>query len=93
MPLEWMHRCDRADCTGDTDCPAFPTVSDRMAMAEAAFNEYSEADGTTFTDFVHDVMMLAIRRGVDAEKLRMLVTLAQFHASDAAAFKMPEVGQ
>ena len=44
------------DCPGDTSCAAFPTRGDRIAMAQAAFNEYGEADGTEFADFLLDVL-------------------------------------
>ena len=60
MPLEWTHeRCERPGCDGTTDCPSFPTVTDRLNMARAAYDEYAESDGTPVLDFAIDVLLLA----------------------------------
>ena len=78
MPLEWTHEtCKVKDCDSDTDCPGFPTDTDRINMARAAYvdwMEYAESDGTPLVDFVHDVMML-YRRDVEEGTLSKLVRL------------------
>ncbi len=65
MALEWTHdgqTCPLAGCAGNKDCLYFPTPEDRMNMAEAAFQEYAEADGNSFDDFCRDVQLLAEQR-------------------------------
>ncbi len=60
MPLEWTHeKCGKRRCTGTTGCPAFPTLKDRIHMAQAVYGEYAETDGTTLIDFALDVLLLA----------------------------------
>ncbi len=75
MPLEWTHEaCTSVGCRGETDCISFPTYTDRINMARAAYREYSESNDTPLADFVLDVMMLYLH---DAEEgtLAELVTL------------------
>ncbi len=57
MPLEWTHETCAEDCPGTTDCPNFPTIKDRIDMADAAYAEYSESDGTPAVDFLSDVLL------------------------------------
>jgi hypothetical protein len=68
MPLEWKHYqaiCPKKEgCSGDTACLEFPTIHDRLAMAQAAYREYSEADDTPLVDFVADVLLLAMAEGI-----------------------------
>ena len=60
MPLEWTHeKCARPGCDGTTDCAAFPTLTDRIHMATAAYEEYAESDGTSVIDFALDVLLFA----------------------------------
>jgi hypothetical protein len=60
MPLEWIHeKCGKPECDGTTDCPGFPTLTDRINMAGAAHEEYSESDGTSVIDFALDVLLFA----------------------------------
>ena|SRR2546427_392823 len=60
MPLEWTHdRCGKPACDGSTNCPGFPTIKDRINMARAAYEEYSESDGTSVIDFALDVLLFA----------------------------------
>lgn len=60
MPLEWTHeKCGKTACDGTTDCPGFPTATDRINMAGAAYEEYSESDGTSVIDFALDVLLFA----------------------------------
>lgn len=64
--LEWTHdstTCPDPDCDGDTDCDRFPTVNDRIAMAEAAYEEYAGGDGTVLSDFVLDVLLFLKSNG------------------------------
>lgn len=79
MALEWTHtKCAVAECDGSKDCPAFPTVADRVNMARAAYQEYAEADGTSLEDFGIDVLML-----VSAEDKTGLLFGAVIHAAMA----------
>ena len=81
--LEWTHeKCGRPGCTGTTECEAFPTVADRVAMVGAAYNAYAESDGTALLDFVQDVMLLAIARGVEPDTLRQLITMHERRPND-----------
>jgi hypothetical protein len=58
MPLEWTHeKCKKPACDGTTKCPGFPTVKDRISMAQAAYEEYAESDGTPVVDFALDVLL------------------------------------
>jgi hypothetical protein len=60
MALEWTHaKCAKRACDGTTNCPGFPTVHDRINMAKAAYEEYSESDGMSVIDFALDVLLLA----------------------------------
>ena len=60
MALEWTHeKCGKPACNGTTKCPGFPTVQDRIHIAKAAHDEYSESDGTSVIDFALDVLLLA----------------------------------
>lgn len=95
MSLEWTHpNCKHANCTGDKECWAFPTVADRLAMVTAAFEEYSEADGTHFLDFIQDVFLLAIHRGVEPVTLRAILDSARSsfykEAADRARVVLPD---
>jgi hypothetical protein len=71
--LEWTHDTANCplhavgECTEDTGCHAFPTNTDRIAMARAAYQAYSESDGTELSDFVHDVLLLADAEGVKTQ--------------------------
>ena len=69
MPLEWTHDdifCPQgAKCPGDTSCKSFPSILDRRAMAHAAYCEYAESDGTSFLDFIRDVLILALTENED----------------------------
>src|SRR5947209_7962021 len=63
MPLEWTHeKCRKPACDGTPDCPGFPTVEDRVRMAQAAYEEYAESDGTSVIDFALDVLLFAQSR-------------------------------
>lgn len=56
MPLEWTHeKCGKPACDGTTDCVGFPTVKD--SMAQAAYEEYAESDGSSVIDFALDVLL------------------------------------
>ena len=58
MALAWTHsKCGKPGCDGATDCPNFPTVTDRINMAQAAYEEYAEEDGTSEIDFALDVLL------------------------------------
>jgi hypothetical protein len=58
MPLEWTHEnCRQPACDSTTDCPGFPTVEDRIRMAQAAYEEYAQSDGTSVIDFALDVLL------------------------------------
>ena len=60
MPLEWTHEpCGKYGCDGTTECKYFPTITDRINMAKAAYDEYAEADGTSAIDFALDVLIFA----------------------------------
>jgi len=60
MPLQWTHeKCRKPACDGTTNCTGFPTATDRINMAEAAYGEYAESDGTTVIDFTLDVLLFA----------------------------------
>ena len=60
MPLEWTHeKCRKPACDGKTDCPGFPTIKDRINMAGAAYEEYSESDRTSVIDFALDALLFA----------------------------------
>jgi hypothetical protein len=60
MPLEWTHeKCGKPACNGTTKCPGFPTVTDRINMAGAAYQEYAESDGMSAIDFALDVLLFA----------------------------------
>jgi hypothetical protein len=60
MPLEWTHeKCRKPACDGTTNCPGFPTVTDRINMAGAAYEEYSESDGASVIAFTLDVLLFA----------------------------------
>jgi hypothetical protein len=60
MPLEWTHeKCGKPTCDATTNCPGFPTVHDRIHMARAAYEEYTESDGTSVINFALDVLLLA----------------------------------
>ncbi len=59
MPLEWTHaKCGKPGCDATRNCPSFPTVEDRIVMAQAAYGEYAEPDGTSLLDFALDVLSL-----------------------------------
>ena len=79
MTLEWTHdRCSHPGCTECTDCEAFPTVRDRLTMAQAAYDEYAEADSSSVTAFALDVLLLAqSKRRHDKALLSTLATQAQ----------------
>ena len=60
MALQWSHEsCGKPACNGTTNCLGFPTVKDRINMAKAAYEEFSESDGTSVIDFALDVLLLA----------------------------------
>ena len=60
MALEWTHeKCGKPACDSTTNCPGFPTVTDRINMAGAAYQEYAESDGTSVIDFALDVLLFA----------------------------------
>src|SRR6266446_8607205 len=68
MPLQWMHeKCAKRACDGTTNCPGFPTVTDRINMAKAAYEEYAVSDGTSVIDFSLDVLLFA-QSQFDADK-------------------------
>ena len=70
MPLEWTHeKCRKPACDGTTDCPGFPTVNDRINMAKAAYEEFSESDGTSVIDFTLDVLLFTQSEHVSDETL------------------------
>lgn len=61
--LEWTHDADTCParggkCTLDKSCVEFPTDTDRINMARAAYDAYSQSDGTELSDFVKDVLLL-----------------------------------
>ena len=81
--MEWTHtKCSREDCLENTECPGFPTMQDHIAMANAAFEAYAEPDGTSFLDFIQDVCLLAIHRGVEPDTVRTILLNArkEYHA-------------
>ena len=71
MPLEWTHdwaKCpkQKTTCPGDTTCSEFPTPADRIDMARAAYEEWSEGTGWgALEKFVLDVEMLARAEGLE----------------------------
>ena len=70
MALEWTHeKCGTPACVGTTECPGFPTVTDRIHVAKAAYQEYSESDGTSVIDFALDVLLFAQSQHVSDETL------------------------
>src|SRR2546422_11749073 len=84
MPLEWTHdKCRQPRCDGTTDCPGFPTVTDRINMAASAYAEYAESDGTSVIDFALDVLLFA-QSEHDAEKT-LLTRLAKQARRELAA--------
>lgn len=85
MPLEWTHdakTCPADPCTGDTDCDGFPSIADRVDMARAAFQEYSEADGTSIQDFFVDVCMFLLAESHTVTTRELLI--AHVHTAAAA---------
>lgn len=98
--LEWAHeqsdcpvyrstrRHHTGQCTGNTSCEAFPTLTDRCNMAEGAYREYAGSDGTQFIDFFRDVVILAyIRKGLDLGALHIEVTKAYLLANGTSVPK------
>jgi hypothetical protein len=79
MPLEWTHeKCRKPECNGTTDCPGFPTIQDRINMAQAAYEEYAESDGTSVIDFALDVLLFTQSQSPrDATLLPRLATQAR----------------
>jgi len=71
MSLEWTHAARTcpagADCARTTNCACFPTVPDRVAMAQAAFDAYAEADGTSLDDFLADIALLVLTQHYERE--------------------------
>lgn len=77
MSMEWTHNeqgdCPNTEC-GHDECSAFPTLEDRISMVEALADKYDEACdeaelnfGTK--DFVRDVLILAMRRGLQPQPI------------------------
>jgi hypothetical protein len=63
MPIKWRHvseACPLVTCPATTDCPEFPTVADRIALAEEAFQEYAQ-ERPGFTEFLEDICLLALK--------------------------------
>lgn len=95
MPLEWTHdwtKCPKqaTTCPGDKCCEEFPTPADRIAMARAAYMEWSEGAGEPLENFVQDVEMLA-----RAEGLEQKVWVVMWHVEGwgkwlRAVFNTPE---
>ena len=79
MALEWTHeKCGKPACDGSTNCPGFPTVTDRINMAGAAYEEYGASDGTSAIDFALDVLLFAqSKHASDQTLLRQLAKQAR----------------
>lgn len=76
MPLEWTHeKCTKPGCDATTSCAGFPTVKDRISMAQAAYEEYAESDGTSVIDFALDVLLFT--QSQSAQDLTLLPRLAK----------------